>query len=144
MAKDAPAWLSVAIAILLILIGLGMGYYSYSQNQKAKTLSEKGVQVKGTVSFVDRTKKNQNDKMNHYTISYTYNNNSYTYKTSLKYVYYEINEELVLLVNPDTPSQAMLVNQENREKDRYLWSIFLIATGVLIMYYHKQKKGKNK
>jgi hypothetical protein len=79
--KDAPVWLSFSIAILLILIGLGVGYYTYSQSQTAKTLIEKGVQVNGVISFVDRTKTNENDKMNHYTISYSYNNSSYTDKT---------------------------------------------------------------
>jgi hypothetical protein len=68
--KDGPVWLSVTLSILLILIGLSIGYYTYSQNQIAKILSEKGVKVKGNVLFVDRTKTNENDKMNHYTIEY--------------------------------------------------------------------------
>lgn len=136
--KETPVWLSVTISILLILIGLGIGYYTYSQNQLAKILSEKGVKVKGIISFVDRTKTNENDKMNHYTINYSYNNTSHTYKTSLKYIFYVISEEVVLLVNPDKPSQAMIVNEEDREKGSYLWSLFLISSGILIMYYKRK------
>jgi uncharacterized membrane protein len=140
--KDAPVWLSVTISILLILIGLSIGYYTYSQNQIAKILSEKGTKVKGTISFVDRTKTNENDKMNHYTISYSYNNTSYAYKTSLKYVFYIINEEVILLVNPDKPSQAMLLNEDDSEKGSFLWALFLISTGVLIIYYKRKSVGE--
>lgn len=141
--KDAPVWLSVTISILLILIGLSIGYYTYSQNQIAKILSEKGVKVKGSVSFVDRTKTNENDKMNHYTIEYKYNNSTFTYKTSLKFIYYNINEELTLLVNPEKPSMAMLSSDDDMNKGSYLWAIFFISTGVLIVYY-KQKSMRIK
>lgn len=140
--KDAPVWLSVTIAILLILIGTGIGYYTYSQNQITKILSEKGVKANGTISFVDRTKTNQNEKMNNYTISYTYDNVSYTYKTSLKYVYYNINEEVTLLVNPEKPSMAMLSTDDDKNKGSYLWAFFMFISGVGILYFKKNSKAK--
>lgn len=133
--KDAPVWLSVSIAILLILGGIGLGYYTFSQNQNAKILTAKGVKILGTVSFVDRTKTNQNERMNHYTISYNYDNVSYTYKTSLKFIYYNINEKLTLLVNPDKPSMAMLSSDDDMNKGSYLWAIFLVFSGVGILYF---------
>lgn len=137
--KDAPLWLSLAIGTLLILIGLGIGYYTYSQNQMVKTLNEKGIKVNGIVSFVDRTGTKPIDRTYHYTISYSYGNNSYSLKTSFKYVSYLINEEVILLVNPDKPSQAMPLDEFNRETGSYLWTLFLIAMGVLIIYYKRKE-----
>lgn len=136
--KDAPEWLSISTSIVLVVIGLGIGFYTYSQNQLTKLLHEKGVQVNGTVSFVDRTV-DKNEKMNHYTISYIYNNIPNTYKTSLKYVYLNINEDVTLLVNPEKPSEAMLLNEDDMDKGSYLWAIFMVIAGGLIYKYRIKK-----
>ena len=140
--KDAPVWLSFAVAIFLVLLGIGVGYYTFSQNQTSKVLDEKGVKVKGKVSFINRTDIKDIDKMNHYTINYSVNNKSYDYKTSLKYTYYIINEELVLLVNPDKPSQAMLMNEEDRNHGNYLWTLLFITVGILIIVYKRKDISK--
>jgi len=42
-------------------------------------------------------------------------------------VFYVINEEVVLLVNPDKPSQAMLFSGDDMNKGSYLW--FLVFNG---------------
>lgn len=137
--KDAPPWLAITIGVVLILIGIGMGYYKFSRVQTANILKEKGVQTKGIVSFLERGKTGSTQRKDYYTITYNYNNVPYEYKTELSFVYYNINEELMLLVNPDNPSQAMLFNIDDLNKGSYLWSLFLMVMGVLIIYYKRRQ-----
>lgn len=146
-AKDAPPWLAIAIGVVLILIGIGMGYYKFSRVQTAHILKEKGVQTKGIVSFLERGKRGNTgstQRKDYYTISYTYNNVPYEYKTELSLVYYNINEELMLLVNPDKPSQAMLSSYEDLNRGSYLFALFLMVMGAMIILYQKKQLLNNK
>ncbi|MEA1787520.1 DUF3592 domain-containing protein [Arenibacter sp. GZD96] len=134
--QHAPLWLSMAIGIGLVLGGLGMGYYKYSGAQTAKILNKKGVQIKGIVAEVDRSSSSEKtNRRDFYTINYHWETVPYTYKTSSKFARYGINEELVMLVNPDNPSEAMLLSSEDIHRGSYLFALFLMVMGVLICYY---------
>lgn len=136
--KDAPPWLAITIGVVLIFIGIGMGYYKFSRVQTAHILKEKGVQTKGIVSFLERGNTRSTQRKDYYTIAYTYNNVPYEYKTELSFVNYNINEELMLLVNPDKPSQAMLLSNEDLNRGSYLFALFLTVMGVLIIIYQNK------
>lgn len=144
--RQAPPWLSIAIAVILVLVGLGMGYYKFTRTQTASFLKEKGVRTKGIVTFVDRGKTQDIKRKDLYTISYFWNDVPYKYKTQLSFAHYNMNEELMLLVNPDSPSQAMLASIEDSEKGSYLFALFLIVMGIAIIYYqknyHNQRENK--
>lgn len=137
--KDAPPWLAIAIAVLLIMIGLGMGYYKYNRIQTVSLLTEKGVKTKGIVTDVFRGTTQNTEKKDRYTITYYWEEVPYQYETQLSLVYYSLNEELLLLVNPDNPSQAMLMSNEEFNRGSYLFALFLVVMGILIIKYQKGK-----
>lgn len=142
--KEAKPWFSNSIAFVLIAVGFGMGYYKYDRVQTAKVLNEKGVQIKGIVTEVERGRLSEKiNRRDNYTISYTWEAASYNYKTSSKFSRYNINEELVLKINPDKPSQAMLLSDEDLNRGSYLFALSLIVVGILIINYSRKKLKSN-
>lgn len=136
---QAKPWLSISIAVILIAVGVGIGYYKFSRTQTAKVLDEKGIQIKGIVTDVDRgSLSEKTNRRDYYTISYTWKAAIYKYETSSKFSRYNINEELVLKINPDDPSQAMLLSNEDINRGSYLFAIFLIVMGVFIINYNRK------
>ena len=137
---QAKPWLSISIAVVLIVVGVGMGYDKYSTAQTAKILNEEGIQIKGIVTKVNRGRiSEKTNRRDYYTITYTYEAVTYNYETYSKFSQYNINEELVLKINPDKPSQAVLLSNEDMNKGSYLLALFLIVMGVLIINYSHKK-----
>jgi hypothetical protein len=141
----AKPWLTISIALILIAVGIGMGYNKFSRVQTARLLNEKGVQIKGIVTKVIRSRLSQNtNRRDYYTITYTYEGATYNYETYSKFSHYNMNEELVLKINPDKPSQAMLLSNEDINRGSYLFAVFLIVMGVLIINYHRKNLQLNR
>ncbi|GGD36484.1 hypothetical protein [Flavobacterium orientale] len=137
--KEAPPWLAIASAVLLIMIGLGMVYYKYDRTQTSTLLTEKGVKTKGIVTEVFRGATQNTEKKDRYTITYYWEEVPYQYEIQLSLAHYARNEELLLLINPDNPSQAMLMSHETFNQGSYLFGLFLVVMGILIISYQKRK-----
>lgn len=136
--KYAPIWLTFLIGIIFIIGGLGLGYYKFDNYQIARLLREKGVEVKGVITDVSRQssgKSNSSSRRTYnYKISYDYGAIRHIYKTSFTNSLYQLNEEVIMLVNPDKPSQARVNSSQDLTKGSYLWTLLSLAAGVLIIY----------
>lgn len=142
---QAKPWLSISIAVILIVVGVGLGYDKFSRVQNVQLLNDKGVQIKGIVTKVNRGRISENtNRRDYYTITYTYEAVTYNYETYSKFSHYNMNEELVLKINPDKPSQAMLLSNEDINRGSYLFAVFMIVMGVLIINYHRKNLQLNR
>lgn len=136
--KHAPIWLTFVIGVIFIIGGLGLGYYKFDNYQIAQLLREKGVEVRGVITDVSSQssgkRKSSSRRTYDYKISYDYGDIRHIYRTSFTNQLFQVNEELMMLVNPDKPSQARVNNNEDLSKGSYLWTLLSLAAGVLIIY----------
>ena len=125
-----PLILSI-IGIVLMLVGIAIGFTNFYNIQHGKILAN-GERIAGIVvnERISRSGSSNKTTTYYYTIEYQFNDQSYIYKTHLRFDQYDNGDRIEMMLNPNDPADAAInIDEDLYGGGSYFWALILILFG---------------